>query len=171
MWFASGETSWIPLYVFLLFVLISYYKKQSWSLIFPIILLIIMSDQLASGVIKPLTERLRPSHQPGLEPLLHFVNSYQGGTYGFVSSHACNFFALVTYLSMATAKRILWLPYLLFPIAALVTYSRVYLGVHYPSDVLVAAILGIFIGWVISKLYNRLNQAIQTKASTNKISA
>lgn len=153
MWFASGITSWFPLYAFIIILLIVKFKKQSWLLILLILPLILMSDQLASEIIKPLVHRLRPSHQPGLENLLHYVHQYQGGDFGFVSSHACNFFAWVTYLSLATSKKIKWFPYLLFPVALFVSYSRIYLGVHYPSDVFAGAILGAFLGWLISKIY------------------
>ncbi|MDE3185135.1 MAG: phosphatase PAP2 family protein [Bacteroidota bacterium] len=153
MWFASGIQSWFPLYAFIIILLIVKFKKQSWLLIFLIIPLIIMSDQLASGIIKPLLHRLRPSHNRDLDHLLHYVNRYRGGLYSFPSSHATNFFALATYLSLVTLKKIKWMPCLLFPVALFVCYSRIYLGVHYPSDILAGAILGSFLGWLISKLY------------------
>ncbi|MHB1179670.1 MAG: phosphatase PAP2 family protein [Daejeonella sp.] len=157
MWFASGHISWIPLYVILLILVIFKFKKQSWWLIALIIPLILASDQLASGILKPLVQRLRPSHEPGLENILHYVNNYRGGTYGFVSSHVCNVFALATYFSLTAAKRIKWLPYLLFPWAFLVSYSRIYLGVHYPGDVIVPMILGTILGFIIAFIYYRFS--------------
>ncbi len=160
MWFASSTIGWFPLYAFILILLIIKFKKQSWLLILLIILLIVMSDQLASGILKPLTQRLRPSHQPGLENILHYVNNYRGGLYSFPSSHASNFFAWITYLCIITTKKMKWFPYLLIPVAILVSYSRVYLGVHYPSDIFCGALLGAFLGWGFSKIYIGLNHSI-----------
>lgn len=160
MWFASGKVSWFPLYASIIILLIVKYKKQSWLLILLITPLIVVSDQLTSGILKPLTQRLRPSHEPGLENLLHYVNNYRGGLYSFPSSHACNFFAGVTYTCLIATKKIKWLPYLLVPVALLVCYSRLYLGVHYPSDVFCGALLGIFLGWVFSKIYLGLNHSL-----------
>lgn len=159
MWFASSITGWFPLYAFILILLIIKYKKQSWLLIFLIIPLIVTSDQLTAEILKPLTQRLRPSHEPSLKNILHYVNNYRGGLYSFPSSHACSFFAWVTYLSLTTAKKIKWFPFLLIPVALLVSYSRMYLGVHYPSDVFCGAILGVFLGWVFSKIYFGLNHS------------
>jgi undecaprenyl-diphosphatase len=153
MWFASGILSWFPLYALLIVIIILKFKKQSWLLILLIIPLIIASDQFASGIIKPLVQRLRPSHEPGLDNLLHYVNQYRGGLYSFPSSHASNFFAWVTYFTLTAAKKLHWLPYLIFPVALFVCYSRVYLGVHYPSDIVAGAALGAFLGWIVAKIY------------------
>ena len=153
MWFASGKISWLPLYAFILILLIVTYKKQSWLLILLIIPLIVISDQLNSEILKPLTQRLRPSHEPGLENLLHYVNHYRGGLYSFPSSHTCSFFAWAIYLCLITSEKIKWFWYLPIPVALLVSYSRMYLGVHYPSDIFCGALLGVFLGWVFSKIY------------------
>ena len=153
MWFASGIPNWFPVYIFLFFLLIFTYKKNSWLLILLMLPLIIASDQLSSEVIKPWVQRLRPSHEPGLENLLHYVNNYHGGLYGFVSSHANNFCAGGTYLLLTAGKKIKWLPVLIVPVVLLVMYSRIYLGVHYPSDVFAGGLLGIFLGWITAKIF------------------
>jgi undecaprenyl-diphosphatase len=162
MWFASGIANWFPLYIFILLFLIFAYKKQSWLLILLIFPLIVISDQLSSEIIKPLVQRLRPSQEPGLENLLHYVNNYHGGAYGFVSSHACNFFAVATYLSLTASKKIRWLPLIMFPVVLLVIYSRIYLGVHYPSDIAAGGLLGIFLGWLMAKIYYRFTARVKT---------
>lgn len=163
MWFASGTESWFPLYAMLIVLIILKFKKRSWLLILLIIPLIVSSDQLASGIIKPLVQRIRPSHQPGIENLLHYINEYRGGLYSFPSSHACNFFACATYLTLTAAKKIKWLHYLLFPVAIFVSYSRIYLGVHYPSDIFAGAISGAFLGWIASKIYYYFNKPFVLK--------
>ena len=158
MWFASGISNWFPLYLVILVFIIITYKKDSWLVILLILPLILLSDQLASGVIKPWVHRLRPSHEPGLENILHYVRNYRGGLYGFVSSHSANFFAAGTYLMMTVAKRIKWLPLVIIPVVGLVIYSRMYLGVHYPSDIICGAILGILLGRMKAAIYKRLTR-------------
>lgn len=142
MWWVSDRFIWIPFYVFLLAVLVRKYGRAVIPILVAIGLLILCSDQLASSLIKPLAQRLRPSHDPAVAPLLHLVRDYRGGTYGFMSSHSANAFGLAAFLHLRTGRDIRWLPPLVFGWAALLCYSRVYLGVHYPSDVLVAALLG-----------------------------
>ena len=167
MWFASDKTSWVPLYVLLCILLIWKYKQHTWLMVLLIIPLIVASDMFTSEILKPLTGRLRPSHHSGLENLLHYVNNYRGGLYSFPSSHAANSFALITYLCLITAKKIKWLPYLLVPVALLISYSRMYLGVHYPSDVLTGAIIGILLGWIFYKIYIRLRHSLKKTIVAN----
>ncbi|WP_354335198.1 phosphatase PAP2 family protein [Pedobacter sp. CG_S7] len=153
MWFASGTLTWLPFYILLATLLIFKFKRNSVPMLILIGILILCSDQIASGLIKPLVQRLRPSHDPDLLSQLHFVNNYRGGLYGFVSSHAANVFALAFYLSFVASKKIPWLPYVLFPWALFVSLSRVYLGVHYLSDVIVPVIFTMPLAYIIARLY------------------
>lgn len=157
MWFASGKYTWLPFYVVLIVLLVWKFKKNAILMILLIALLITMSDQLASGIFKPLFERLRPSHNLELEGQLHIVNDYRGGKFGFISSHASNVFSLGFYLTLLAGKNIKWLPFILIPWAFFVSMSRVYLGVHYPTDILVSAILSVPIAWIIAHLYKIYN--------------
>ena len=146
MYWISGNKSWIPLYVILLIIII--YKERPYRFIFTILfvaLTVALCDQI-SGFIKNLVERPRPTHDLEIANLVHIVNNYRGGTYGFVSSHAANVFGVATFLSNQF-KHFRWSLFL-FVWAVLVAYSRVYLGVHYPLDIICGAILGSLIGIV-----------------------
>ena len=153
MWLASQTFTWVPFYAALLALLAVRFGRRAWLLLPLIAVLILLSDQVASGLFKPWFQRLRPSHEPGLAGQLRYLHAYRGGTYGFVSSHASNVFALAFYLLFTARRRLPWLAGVLFPWATLVAYSRVYLGVHYPSDVLVPALVSIPMAYGVSRLY------------------
>jgi undecaprenyl-diphosphatase len=97
--------------------------------------------------------RLRPTHNPEIADLIHVVNGYRGGLYGFVSSHSANAFAFVTFLSLFFRSRICTIVFVIW--AVLMAYSRVYLGVHYVGDIVCGAILGVFVGLFVYKLFSR----------------
>lgn len=108
-------------------------------------LTILLADQITSSIMKPYFARLRPSHDPALNGLLHLVNGYKGGLYGFASGHAANTFGIATFFWLLFRSRYNWIG-LLFLWAVAVTYTRLYLGVHYPSDILVGGTIGILSG-------------------------
>ena len=152
MWLCSGTLLWLPLYAFLIYLLIKKFKKQSWILIFALALLFFLSDFISSGIIKQAVMRLRPSHDDSLVGLVHLFKKsngefYSGGLYGFVSSHAANTFALATFISLVFRKK--WFSISVFAWAVLVSYSRIYLGVHYPGDIIGGVVVGIFSGFVV----------------------
>ena len=157
MTFISGKITWAPFYLVLLFLVIKNYKRQSILIIIGIILLIVCSDQISSGIFKPVFERPRPCHNEAIKDLVYLPTGHCGGVYGFISSHACNCFALATFITHILRKHYRKIAWVMFIWAALVAYSRIYLGVHYPGDVLVGAAVGVLVGVAISKIYDWVN--------------
>ncbi len=154
MWWISGKFTWWPFYLLLLLAVFYFkgWKKGAW-LILMVVMAIVLSDQSSVHLFKNIIQRLRPSHNPELEGALHFVNGYRGGKFGFISSHASNSFAVATLISLVI--RVRWFSMILFLWAGLVSISRVYLGVHYPSDIIAGAIWGGLIAWFLAWIYKK----------------
>jgi undecaprenyl-diphosphatase len=146
MFWLTKTWVWLPLYAFLLFQVIKNYGKQSWVPLLGIAIVLVLADRITSGVMKPHFERLRPSHEPALQGLVHLVNNYRGGKYGFVSSHAANTFGTAVFFFLLFRKKYTWVSWL-FVWAAVMTYTRIYLGVHYPGDIIAGGALGALFGW------------------------
>jgi len=158
MWLFSDRIFWAPLYIWFLWLLYRQYPRHYWALLVSVTIMIVVSDQLCN-LMKESVMRLRPSHEPQLHSLVHTLRGYTGGDYGFYSGHASNAFAvavLVCNLLYKNSKYILWAA---LAYAFLTSYSRIYLGVHYPGDVLTGALVGSLIGtgfgWMYKKLYFR----------------
>ncbi len=151
MWIISGILTWVPLYIAILIWMGLKYKKK-FLLILPFIIFAATMVELSSvHLFKNVFQRLRPCHEPLLQGMVHIVNCHCGGLYGFVSSHAANSFNIAVLSIMFIRKK--WLSVLMVTWALVVGYSRIYLGVHYPGDVLCGSILGALIGWSSYRLY------------------
>ena len=160
----TNQITWIPFFLFIIFILIKYYKWETLWILLSVVILITLSDQLVSGFMKPFFERLRPSHSPDLNAIVHTVNGYKGGLYGFASSHAANSFGLAMFLWRVTRDNIKWI-WIMFVWALLFSYTRIYLGLHYPGDIISGGLLGAGFGYLTALLYavlrhNRLRKHI-----------
>jgi len=149
MWYVSRSATWIPLYVLLVGLIV--YKYRNWKAVLLIFVgfavAVGLADYTTSGIIKPWVCRLRPTHEPAIMDQLHIVNGYTGGLYGFCSSHAANtmacglLFSLLYKNKYATVGLMTWV--------ALNCYSRMYLGVHYPGDILCGLLIGALYAWLV----------------------
>ena len=154
MTFISSEMGWIPFYaVLLFFVFYKYHWKGLWVLL-GVIVVITLSDQISSSVFKPIFHRLRPCYDPLIEDLVYLPKGKPGGHYGFISSHAANTFALASFIYMTMKKHYSKIGWVMFIWAAVVSYSRIYMGVHFPGDIICGAAVGMMLGFGIGYLVN-----------------
>lgn len=149
-WMVTAKWSSLLLVLALAWILLHQNRRHALLVLAMLVLSILVADQVSSGLIKHLVERLRPTHDPSLESMVHVINGYRGGLYGFVSSHAANSFAIATLLALVMRHRVVTLS--MFTWALLQCYSRVYLGVHYPGDILGGIIVGVLAGWLVWQL-------------------
>lgn len=142
MYTFSGKWIWIPLYAAVLYVIFRNYNwKVALGCVVTIALTITLADQVCSHLIRPIVARLRPCNLDSpITDLVHIVNGYRGGSYGFPSAHASNTFGLAFFVYYIFRQRAMTCFFMIW--AVITCYSRVYLGVHYPGDLLVGALLG-----------------------------
>ncbi len=153
-WMISSTLIWIPLYAILLYAIIKSQKSQSWITVLSLIVLVVLCDQISTEIFKHGFERFRPTHDPLLKDFVKTVHGYRGGKYGFVSSHATNTMGIAVFTSLIFRNK--GYSFFIYIWSIIIAYSRVYLGVHYPGDVVGGMILGAVLGFGVYKLYSVL---------------
>lgn len=144
MYIVTGKLVWIPFYAFLIFLMQRCFGwKRTGLALIGIALMILMADQICSHVIRPAVCRLRPSNPDNpISQFITLVHGVKAGRYGFPSCHAANSAALATFLIMQFRTRAMTILMVIWML--LLSYSRVYMGVHYPTDILVGWLVGSF---------------------------
>lgn len=153
----SGKLVWIPMYASIFYVML---RNFSWKTLLccvvAVALIITFADQACATWIRPYVERLRPSNlENPISEMVHIVGGRRGGRYGFPSCHAANTFGLAFYLFFLFRQR--WLTLFMMAWALLTCYSRIYLGVHYPGDLLVGTLVGATGAWLIHRLFLKVS--------------
>ena len=164
MWLSTNMLTWIPFAVVLLYVIFKNNKiKEALIIIALLGVVIALADQISSGICKPLFARFRPTQDPELMYQIDIVNGYRGGIYGFISSHAANTFGVAVFLTLIFKSGSLAI--ILFIWAILNAFSRIYLGVHYPGDILFGTLVGVGAGVLIYIIYRKLQNTVLKQAN------
>lgn len=158
MGWMTAKQSWYPLYGIIIGFIFIKFKKERWLIFISITILITITELVASGFFKPYIGRLRPCHDPTIKALVHTINGACGSMYGYFSAHASNTFGLAGFIffMLKNDKKYIWITYFLLLWATIISYSRIYVGVHYPLDIMSGGIFGFITSFFIFKLYSIL---------------
>ncbi len=154
MYYVTDKEFWFPFYIAIIALLFWKMKWRAVPVLVAVAMVIVLCDQTTSGFMKPFFERLRPCHDPEVAPLVHLVTKC-GGQYSFASSHASNTFGFATLfwlLFRHDLPKITWI----LAWSGIVSYSRIYVGVHYPLDIVVGAMVGLGYGWLVYFTYGKV---------------
>ncbi len=150
MYWVSHKFFWVPFYLFLVYLLYRHFGLKKTAVLTGLILVTFaLTNTLSVEAFKNIFERPRPCHNELIKSQVHILHDHCGGKWGFVSSHASNVFGLATLIFLFLGKRIKRIGFWIFLWAAVVSYSRIYLGVHYPLDLICGGFLGISIAIII----------------------
>ena len=151
----SERFFWFPAYLALIIYLIYTFRRRGLAKLVMALIAVGAADVISSRIFKPNFARLRPCHDPDLSEVINIVSGC-GGQFGFISSHSSTTFALATFMFLVLPPQYKWFKITLLVWAAVISYSRIYLGVHYPGDVLAGALLGASMAWICEKFYQRV---------------
>ena len=157
MWLVSGRLIWVPLYLSLLYVMLrNYSPKVVFGILLTMGVIILFTDSFSSHIIRPWAARLRPSNlENPISSMVHIVDGHRGGSYGLPSSHASNTWGLVFFMAYLLRRH--WLTGFLVVWAAIVCYSRMYLGVHYFGDLVIGTLFGFIGSSIVYYVFQRLS--------------
>lgn len=159
MWIVSRTSVWFPFYVFVaLFLFYKTLKKEAALVLIFFIVMIVVCDQFSSGLVKPFFERPRPTHHPDFKDFVDMVNGHRGGGFSFISGHATNSFGFAVFLSLVFRNH--WVTLVSLVWAMLISYSRIYLGVHFISDVVGGVLAGILIATISYAVFASLRKKL-----------
>ncbi len=150
--------AWLPMYALWIYWVVKQYDKRCWWVFLAVGIVVLCSDQLSSHVCKPLFHRLRPCYNIDFQDLIYLPKGLAGGRYGFVSSHAANTFSISAFMTPVLSKYRPWAAITLFLWAFISSYSRIYIGYHYPGDILAGAALGALVGFLLWRLFRRFSK-------------
>lgn len=154
MWTYTGLVTWLPMVLIIMYVAFRNQQlKEGLLVLASITLVLLLSSLISASFFKPIFKRYRPSHHPDYKHLVTLVNGFRGGDYGFISGHSTNSFGLAFFLSLLFRNQIVTISIMLW--ATLNSYSRIYLGVHFISDILAGFIFGALIGLLVYNVYIR----------------
>jgi undecaprenyl-diphosphatase len=154
------STVWIPLYLFFIVFVFVNFSKKGWVWLLFALVNVLLTDQLSSSVIKKIVQRPRPCADPVFYSKVNLLLDHCSGGYSFTSSHAANHFGVATFLYVTLGNYLGRWKKLLFVWACLISYAQVYVGVHYPADVLVGALVGFLVGKMVSSLYGKAENLV-----------
>ena len=159
MWVVSRTRIWFLFYVFVaLFLFYKTPKRDAALVLLFFILMVVLCDQFSSGLMKPFFERLRPTHHPDFKDYVDIVNGHRGGGFSFISGHATNGFGFAVFLSLVFRNR--WVTLVALVWATLISYSRIYLGVHFISDVVGGVLAGTLIAMIMYAVFVSLRKKL-----------
>lgn len=156
--FYTTKFNWIPFYAVLAYLMYKRLNTKMFILTLLVIaLMITFTDQITNVFKKVLVMRLRPCHNEEIQGMFRLVKEYCGGRYGYFSGHASNSMAIAVFTSLMLRAKYKYLPYIMVVWAFVMGYSRIYIGVHYPLDVVSGMLFGAFSGF----LFYRLDRYLQ----------
>lgn len=159
MYWASHKFFWIPLYLLFVYLLYKHYGAKKAAILFGLIIITFaLTNTISVEAFKKVFERLRPCHNEQIAHLVHLYKEGCGGQFGFLSSHAANVFGLATLMGIFLKGKIKYITWYVMGWASFVSYSRIYLGKHYPLDIICGAILGISTAWVVYWIVKKINK-------------